>query len=297
MTEILWKLAQICLICNSLTKLLLINQIAVDESVSEGFAFAAGSPYENKRYVRGIVKKGKTIQKIPLPDPPLACAYTLLETLKKNKIFVRDSATTLRHLKENIKREDYQKNYEKPNRRIIHSHYSPDLKNLILHTNTVSQNFYAESIFKLIGIMDGNYGATVSGGLAVEKFWKDKVNLNGFYMTDGSGLSRLNAVTCQQLTEMLNFFAKQANFSDYYETLAVAGRSGTMSKMCLKTLAENNVRAKSGTMSRVKSYAGYVTDKKGNLLSFAMISNNHTSMPYEIRRQFEKIMVIMANLD
>jgi D-alanyl-D-alanine carboxypeptidase/D-alanyl-D-alanine-endopeptidase (penicillin-binding protein 4) len=62
--------------------------------------------------------------------------------------------------------------------------------------------------------------------------------------------------------------------SAWMTALPLAGRSGSLSDRMRGTPAEGNVRAKTGTMSNVRSLAGYVTTADGEHLAFAILANN-----------------------
>jgi D-alanyl-D-alanine carboxypeptidase/D-alanyl-D-alanine-endopeptidase (penicillin-binding protein 4) len=97
---------------------------------------------------------------------------------------------------------------------------------------------------------------------------------------------------------MLTAFTKDSSmFKTFYDGLPVAGESGTMRNVADQTSAAGNIHAKSGYMSRVRSYAGYVTTKSGKLLTFAMIMNNQGWDASETRERMEKLMILMAELD
>ena len=173
------------------------------------------------------------------------------------------------------------------------------MASLVYYTNNVSQNFYAECILKALSVNSCGYGSTSGGVNAVINYWKEKkLDLRGFYMTDGSGVSRYNGITAKQLTDMLVVYTKDASmFNTFYNSLPVAGESGTIRKLAKETAAQGNLRAKSGFMSRVRSYTGYVRSKKGKLLAFSMMANNHSWDPIGIRNKMEKLMVLMAELE
>ncbi|MFL5728474.1 MAG: D-alanyl-D-alanine carboxypeptidase, partial [Cytophagaceae bacterium] len=63
------------------------------------------------------------------------------------------------------------------------------------------------------------------------------------------------------------------------------------------TIAAGNIHAKSGSMSRVQSYAGYLKTRSGKLLGFSVILNNQDWDYMHTREQLETLMVMMANLD
>ena len=68
-----------------------------------------------------------------------------------------------------------------------------------------------------------------------------------------------------------------------------------MNRIGRKTYASGRLRAKSGTMTRVKSYAGYVKSKSGKNLAFAIIVNNYNCYNSIMTKKLEKIMVAIAN--
>ena len=83
----------------------------------------------------------------------------------------------------------------------------------------------------------------------------------------------------------------KALFEIFYPTLPIGGRSGTIKYMFKNTVAEGNIRAKSGSLERVRSYAGYAKNSTGQLLAFAVIANDYTTSSSNIRKQLEQLMI------
>jgi serine-type D-Ala-D-Ala carboxypeptidase/endopeptidase (penicillin-binding protein 4) len=269
----------------------LYNQ-CVNNSVAKSYAYVTGGPYQFDRVVQGEVN-GHLDARGSIPDPALLCAQLLKTELEARGIKVGDSATTIRLIRLNgLKLE------AEGGRKTITSASSASLRDLVYHTNLISQNFYAETILRAIAHKQKGYGSTFGGAACVYEFWrKHNVDIQGLYMVDGSGLSRNNSITTKQLVSMLRVFAKDTiMFESFYRSLPVAGESGTIRKLADSTAAEGNLRAKSGTMSRVRAYAGYVDTKGGKRLAFAMIGNNTQWELSEIRDKFEKLFVLMAEL-
>lgn len=46
-----------------------------------------------------------------------------------------------------------------------------------------------------------------------------------------------------------------------------------------RTKLQGNVRAKSGSITRVRCYAGYLSDSSGKHYAFALMSNNYLASP------------------
>ena len=67
--------------------------------------------------------------------------------------------------------------------------------------------------------------------------------------------------------------------------------------MFKNTSAEGKLRAKSGTVTRVKAYAGYVTSKSGREIAFSMSVNNFSGKSSETRDKLEKLMVALSELN
>jgi D-alanyl-D-alanine carboxypeptidase/D-alanyl-D-alanine-endopeptidase (penicillin-binding protein 4) len=115
------------------------------------------------------------------------------------------------------------------------------------------------------------------------------------FITDGSGLSRSNAIAAIHLVELLQFmYNDKNNFESFKKSLPVAGVSGSIANMCKGTVAEGKVFAKSGYMTRVRSYAGYATTIKGEDIAFAVIVNNYICTPAEMKAKLEKIFIALA---
>ena len=84
------------------------------------------------------------------------------------------------------------------------------------------------------------------------------VPADGFQLVDGSGLARRDVLAPDALLTVLVRMYDPAGMSPWMTALPIAGVDGTLEARMKGTPAENNVRAKTGTMSKVRSLAGYV---------------------------------------
>lgn len=269
----------------------LINEVRAGGSDDNAFIY--GSQYSNHRLAQGTVPAYRSNYEVEgsIPDPALFCAQTLKTALEKLKIPVTEKSTTIRALKEN----DLLKESK---RTTLHTHVSPALEKIIYWTNLKSINLYAEHLLKYIAYSKTGYGSTSSGTDIITSYWKNKgVDVSGFFMNDGSGLARANVITTKTQVQILRLMNKDKNFATFFNSFAVAGKSGSLGGLCDGTFAENNLRAKSGYITRARGYCGYVKNRKGELLCFSVLANNYECSPTEMKRKLEKIMVAIVECE
>jgi D-alanyl-D-alanine carboxypeptidase/D-alanyl-D-alanine-endopeptidase (penicillin-binding protein 4) len=269
-----------------------VNEVTTGAAGSGDNAYIYGAPYTGLRYVQGSIPAGVSefVIKGALPDPATLCAGLLQQKLSQKGIKTGSPATTVRLMR-------MQKKNVISNRKPVYTHMSPPLAAIVKETNMESINLYAEAILKQLAISKYGDGTTYSGTEAVMSFWQQNgVDINGFFMRDGSGLSRNNGIRAAALTDILNQCAKAPYFQALYASLPVAGVSGTMKNTGRGTAAAQNVRAKTGSLERVMSFSGYFTTRSGEIMSFALIANDYAGNNGPMRKKLENLMVLMANL-
>jgi D-alanyl-D-alanine carboxypeptidase/D-alanyl-D-alanine-endopeptidase (penicillin-binding protein 4) len=179
---------------------------------------------------------------------------------------------------------------------LLYKHKSPTVASIAYWTNLKSVNLFAEELVCWIGFHKNGNGSTENGISYIDKFWDARINTAGLFLKDGSGLSRTNAISAEHFCELLKYMHHSKNAGAFKKTLAIAGETGTMVDICKNQAGEGRVRAKSGTMSKVKSYAGYVKTKSGKELAFALIFNNYNCTNSALVLKIEKLMNTMAIL-
>ena len=263
-----------------------LNEITTGRPGSGDNGYIYGSPYTYERYLRGTIPPGRPVFSIKgsIPDPALYTAQSVYNALKKAGISVRGRANTIR-LGASVGR----------NRKTIATHQSPPLKEIANETNQKSVNLFAEALALAAGTKMGSKASTASALDAIESYWKGKgVSTQGMYLRDGSGLSPNNVLSTKQLATLLSKVYQSSYFDSFDQTLPVAGRSGSLKRMMRGTAAEGRLRAKSGYISGVRSYAGYVQTASGELLAFAMIANYYSGSSTQMRQKFSTLMIRLA---
>ncbi|MEM9947142.1 MAG: D-alanyl-D-alanine carboxypeptidase, partial [Cyanobacteria bacterium P01_D01_bin.36] len=140
--------------------------------------------------------------------------------------------------------------------------------------------------------------AYVSGAAAVDRVLTDLgVRPNSVSIVDGSGLSRSNQVTPEAFVDTLQAMAKTSNAGIYRNSLAVAGRSGTLRNRMRGTNAEGRFQGKTGTLSRTYTLSGYLNPPNHPELALSILVNDTTASGRDVRSLIDQIITHASNLD
>lgn len=85
-------------------------------------------------------------------------------------------------------------------------------------------------------------------------------------------------------------------FDTFYKSLPVVGQSGTVSSIGRGSAAEGAIRAKSGTLDRIRNYSGYVNARSGKRYAFTIFVNNYTDDLYSVKSKIVRIWNKMVAL-
>ncbi len=257
-------------------------------NIRKDYSYIYGSPFSLVRFGRGSLPANKEdfVVKGSMPDPEFQLAYDFKKFLLDTNFIVNGEAEGFRLLEiERFGYDSLQLLYSYPGKRVI---------DIVNKTNLYSVNLFAEGLLNLVGYHKYKYGSTNSGISGVYKYWAGKIDLGGLSLKDGSGLSRKNAVSASHFCQLL----KQIYFSriseDFIGSLPVAGVSGTLKYVCRGQKGAKKIFAKSGTLSNVKAYSGYVKTESGKNLAFAVIANNFNCSKSQIVKKMELIFNAMA---
>ena len=69
-------------------------------------------------------------------------------------------------------------------------------------------------------------------------------------------------------------YADPVHRDAFLATLPIAGKDGTISTRMRKTRAEENARAKTGSIANVRSLSGFVKSRDGEMFVFSIIAND-----------------------
>ena len=265
------------------------NYVTAADSKKDN-AYVYGAPYSNNWFVAGSIPKARDsfVVKASIPDPELVMALEMDYALEESGIDVVYAPITNRELTGDP-------TYIKPEVKEIYTHYSPYLGSIINIVNRNSFNLYAEHVLCQLSVNKSGYGSTYNGAQVCKSYWNNKVGAMDLHITDGSGLSRSNAVSAQFLVKMLTYLNGKKAGTRLKESMALAGKRGTMSSMCKGGSGFGRAYGKSGTMTRIKAYAGYVDSKTGKKIAYAMIWNNHNCSTSKIKEYCSNLLNKLAS--
>ncbi|HCE84927.1 MAG TPA: D-alanyl-D-alanine carboxypeptidase/D-alanyl-D-alanine-endopeptidase, partial [Bacteroidetes bacterium] len=173
-------------------------------------------------------------------------------------------------------------------------HESPKLFDIAEQTNTWSVNLFADALMKTMLLKSG----LKKPQELVESYARNH-GVQGLHcrIMDGSGLSRSNIISANQMTQLVNHFSQNQANSTFQRSLAVLGRAGTLEELVPQTSpAVGRVFAKSGGLTGVLSYTGIVQTNKGKWLSFSLIINNHISNNANLRLYLDRFFETLIAL-
>ncbi|HEX8958449.1 MAG TPA: D-alanyl-D-alanine carboxypeptidase, partial [Solirubrobacterales bacterium] len=159
-------------------------------------------------------------------------------------------------------------------------------------TDVFSDNFFAETLIKLIGARFGGEGSTRAGARVVEGFARS--HRSGVHAVDGSGLTRGNRASPLQVVDLLEAMRESADGERFAADLALAGREGTVASRMRGTRAEGRCRTKTGTLTGVSNLSGYCFDADGRVMAFSILMGSVRNLELAHREQ-DRIAAAVAS--
>ncbi len=165
---------------------------------------------------------------------------------------------------------------------------SPTIQQLLGLMLPPSDNFFAETLVKDLGARYGGAGTTAAGAAVVTKTIAQLLGIHP-HVVDGSGLSEEDRTSPYQVTDLLTELASTPIGTVLRNSMAVAGRTGTLELRMGHTRAEGNCQGKTGTLTGVSNLVGYCQAADGHTLAFAIFTDG---IPIETAHTFQDNMAI-----
>jgi D-alanyl-D-alanine carboxypeptidase/D-alanyl-D-alanine-endopeptidase (penicillin-binding protein 4) len=262
-----------------------IRNEVVSSEINSDRAYVFGSPLDKKRVIRGTIPKGRNAFSIKaaVHHPEEILALELIDELAQEGIFLSGEIK--------LQKADISKF------QTIYIQESPILAEIIKVLNYESVNLFAEHLVKQIAYEKTGVGSREKGIELIMDFWNSKgIFEDEFFMEDGSGLSHFNAISTNQITSILVFMAQiSENNKAFINSLPSAG-IGTLSGFNTSFFPQNTLQAKSGSMTRVRCYAGFIQTDSGKKIAFSIMFNHFSGSSSKLVKEIENFLYIIKKL-
>lgn len=252
------------------------NVLSSDLNSDQAYVF--GSPFDKSRIITGTIPKNRksfTI-KAAVPNPEELLAAEFLRQLANSGVFISGQMKFGK-----VDPKEFQ---------AVYIQESPTLAEIIKVLNHESVNLFAEHLVKQIAAEKLGMGSREKGIELVQEFWKSKGTGSSFFMADGSGLSHFNAVSPAQITFILNYMMNEGACAETFFQSLPGAASGTLSGFDPAVFTGNVIKAKSGSMTRVRCYAGYLKLDSGRLASFSVMFNHFSGTHSQLTHEIQNIL-------
>lgn len=254
-----------------------LNNRVMASSKSGDNSYLLGGPLEYSKQIEGTLPANNSSFEVKgsIPNPSLFVAYLLLEELKKANITI--NGTYFSHLEKN----------QISKTKIIYTQLSPSLSEIIKITNKFSINFFAECI----GLEVQKKYKTNTYSEALEKCFGKEFGFAKNTIIDASGLSPSNTITPKNYYKVLRSMWLDKNLKSTFEnSLSISGKDGTLKSFGAGNKFSGNFIGKSGYISTIRGYTGFLKTSKGKNLSVIVFVNHYTSDNSAVKNKIEELV-------
>jgi D-alanyl-D-alanine carboxypeptidase/D-alanyl-D-alanine-endopeptidase (penicillin-binding protein 4) len=266
----------------------LINRTITGARDSQLLVWPEQRPGETSLTIAGTIPSGAEPARLVVSagNPTLWFANALRERLIRGGIEVTGVAVDI---------DDVRPTPNRGTATVLYTHKSRPLSAIVQPLLKDSINLYGEAVLRLNAGRDvfPTNDAALDGLRKKMSGWG--IPAEAQQLIDGSGLSRRDVIAPEAVLTVLRRMYDPSGKSPFMTALPIAGVDGSLSTRMKGTPAEGNVRAKTGTMSNVRSLAGYVTTRDGERLAFVIIVNNFEGSGAEANAALDAIAIRLAS--
>ncbi|MBM3424846.1 MAG: D-alanyl-D-alanine carboxypeptidase/D-alanyl-D-alanine-endopeptidase [Bacteroidetes bacterium] len=249
-----------------------------------------GEAYSEKRTATGKLPAYESNFKVrgSVADPEQNFADVLAETFKMRGFVVTKGVFGVRN--KNLVLPDYDAIQQ------VAKIEGRTVGEIVEWTNKKSVNFFAEGLLNGVAYKLTGLGSNSNGLKVYQQYLSSRMDTTNLRLYDGSGLSRYNRISAKHLCQILSYACNSALYGAFKNSLPIAGKSGTIKDLCLGQAGEGRVFAKSGTMTGVKSYSGFVYTLSGRTIVFTLIASGFKCEQSHIKALMQELLNGLAAL-
>ena len=265
----------------------IVNRVTTGPAGSPSLVWPEQRPGETALTIAGSIPLGASPTPLGISsgNPTLWFATVLRNRLIEEGIVVTGEAVDIDDLSPPPDRSDAT---------MLFTYRSPTLAEIARPLLKESINLYGEAFMRLNtdkGVFPTN-DAALDGLRKRLTAWG--LSDGSYQLVDGSGLSRRDAISPEAVMAVLQRMSSSSDAAPFLTALPIAGVDGSLAARMKGTAAEGNLRAKTGTMSNIRSLAGYVTARNGEHLAFVILINNFEGTSAAANQAIDAVAVRIA---
>ncbi len=222
--------------------------------------------------------------RVPLAAPTRAAAVVVADALRRAGVQVDGKARTIGDAGASEPRQELAR---------VEAPLAPALHRM----NKDSSNVTAEHLFKRAGAAFEGVGSFESGARAVAAaLVRLEIPVGDGRSVDGSGLSRQNRWSPDQLVRVLDRLYRSPLRDAFLASLAAAGVDGTLEHRLSDAAYRGRVRAKTGYIASVSALSGFAQTDHGEVLAFAIVFNGFSGPNRTMKSLMDRICRLLVDL-
>ncbi|MGA0283575.1 MAG: D-alanyl-D-alanine carboxypeptidase/D-alanyl-D-alanine endopeptidase [Saprospiraceae bacterium] len=168
---------------------------------------------------------------------------------------------------------------------------SPSLERIVYMSNLESNNLYTEALLWALATDRSRNGKYEQGIKRIEDMLKRlDLSVSEYRAVDACGLSRQNYISSSLMTGFLKEMIALQGESQILKLMAQPGDMGTAENLFTTRKDKKSIWLKTGSMSSVQSYSGYIKSKNGKLYAYCLMANGFSAGNRQIRNIFEEFL-------
>ncbi|MBI3713197.1 MAG: D-alanyl-D-alanine carboxypeptidase/D-alanyl-D-alanine-endopeptidase [Burkholderiales bacterium] len=184
------------------------------------------------------------------------------------------------------------------------THESATLADTLKIVNKASDNVMARIVFMTLAAESKfetaadqtNPDSALRASQLVRQWLEQQgIDAKGFAIENGSGLSRTDRISTQQLAQILRRAAQSNWYPEFATSLPIVGIDGTMHKRLKDSVAQARSRIKTGYLKNAIAIAGFVRDTQGNDMIVVAILNAEDLTVAQGKPLLDGIIAWLAN--